>query len=76
MSKYSKFGVDTFNIFWVTATLKFLHNKDDNEDKEDNNDNLAITVAWLILRNKWAKKFNKQVIFKQTKLNSQDFDYL
>ena len=34
MSTYPKFGVDTFNRFW--ATLKFLHD-------DDNNDDLAIT---------------------------------
>ena len=44
MSKYSKFGVDTFNTFW--ATLKFLHN--------DNNDDLAIITAWLFLWNRQA----------------------
>ena len=43
MSKYSKFGVDTFYTFWG-YTLKFLHD----------NDNLAITIAFL--QNRQAKK--------------------
>ena len=39
MSKYSKFGVDNFNTFWVLGNLilKFLHDDDNN-----NNDHLAI----------------------------------
>ena len=40
MSKYSKFGVDTFNTFWVMGTLKFLHNNGDNNDND-----LANTIA-------------------------------
>ena len=47
MSKYSKFGVDTFNtrnFFSTWATLKFL--QDDNNNKnDDNDDDLAITIA-------------------------------
>ena len=36
MSKYSKFGVDAFNTFWVMSKFKFLHNADD-----DNNEDLS-----------------------------------
>ena len=41
MSKYSKFGVDTLNTFWVMGYIKYWH---------DNNDNdLAITKTWFFL---------------------------
>ena len=51
MSKYSKFGVDTFYIF-VRATLKFLHDDDNN----NNDDDLAITLARPFLSNRRDKK--------------------
>ena len=41
MSKYSKFGDDTFNTFWVVGYIKALH--DDDNDYDD----LAITIAGL-----------------------------
>ena len=28
MSKYSKFGVDSLNTFWVMGYIKFLHDND------------------------------------------------
>ena len=46
MSKYAKFGVDTFNIFWVMGYIKVLH--------DDDNDDLAITIARLFLWNRQA----------------------
>ena len=47
-SKYSKFGVETFNTFWVIGynEVFFLH--------DNNDDDLATTIARLFLRNKWA----------------------
>ena len=41
MSKYSKFGVDTFNIFLAIGYKELFHDHDDNDD----DDNLAITIA-------------------------------
>ena len=32
MSKYSKFGVDIFNTFWVMSYIKVLHDDDDNDN--------------------------------------------
>ena len=36
MDKYSKFGVDTFNTFWVKGCIKIFAWQQNN----DNNDNL------------------------------------
>ena len=57
MSKYSKFGDDTCNTFWVMVYIKVLHDDNDtNDDNDDNNDDyLAITIAWFFLRNRQAK---------------------
>ena len=47
MTKYFKFGVDTFNTLWVMGYIKFLHD-------DDNEDDLAITIAQLFLQNRQA----------------------
>ena len=54
MSKYSKFGVDTFNTFCVIGYIKVLHDADD-DNGNNNDDNLAITIALFFIRNKRAK---------------------
>ena len=53
MSKYYKFGVDTFNTFWVMGYIKVLHAAA--ADDDDNHDDLAITIARLFPRNRRAK---------------------
>ena len=53
MSKYSKFGVNTFNTFWVMGYVKFLQN--------NNDDDLAIAIAQL----RQAKKANSNSISRQ-----------
>ena len=54
MSKYSnfKFGINTFNTFWVMgkATIKFLH------DADDDNDDLEIKITRFYIFNTQAKK--------------------
>ena len=53
MSNYSKFGVDTFNTFWVMGYIKvFVYADDHNNDS--NNNNPAIAIAWLFLWNSQA----------------------
>ena len=48
LSKYSKFGFDTFNTFWVMGYMKlFLY---DNDDKDD----LVIKIAWSFRWNRPA----------------------
>ena len=42
MSKYTMFGVDVFNTFWVMGYIKFLH------DDNDNDNDLEITIAQLL----------------------------
>ena len=56
MGKYSKFGVEIFNTFWVMGYIKFLHDAD-NKNENDGNKNLAITIAGLFLWNGQAKKY-------------------
>ena len=51
MSRYSKFGVDTFSTFRVMGYIKFLHN-DDNDD-----DDLVITLAKPLLLNRQVKNY-------------------
>ena len=54
MSKYSKFVVDTLKpmiIFEKWATLKLLHDNDDNIDNYD----LVILIAQLFLPNRQSK---------------------
>ena len=48
MSKYSMLSADTFKTFWVMSYIKFLHDG-------NNEDDLAITIAWLFLQNIQAK---------------------
>ena len=69
MSKYSKFGVDTFHTLWVKAALKVLYDADD-DDNDDDDDNLAIIVAKLFLRSRRANNndyfVRSSVIFRCT----------
>ena len=53
MSKYiySMFGVNTLNTFWVMGYIKVLHHDNDN-----NNNDLAITIAPSFLQNRQAKE--------------------
>ena len=69
--KYSKFGVDTFNTFWIVATLKILQDEDHNDD--DNNDDLAIKMAQLFLPNRRAKK---GIIKYKNILHKYSFDHI
>ena len=49
MSKYSKFGIDTFNTdFWVMGYIK-------GDNNDNNNDDKLITIAQLFLWNRQAK---------------------
>ena len=59
MSKYSEFGVDIFNMFFhLWATLKILQDYDNNNYDSDNNDNdLAITIAQFFLQNRQVKTY-------------------
>ena len=50
--RVSKFGIDTFNTFWVKGYIKDLHVASNNDGA------LAITImriAWLFLRNRQTK---------------------
>ena len=58
MSKYFKFGVDTFDNFDYWATIKILHNNDDNDD-----DDLTITTARQFLRNRQNKNEKQELCF-------------
>ena len=61
MSKYFKFGVDTFNVFFEKwAILKFLHG-DDNDNNDD--DDLAIRIARLFLQNRRYKMTEFIILF-------------
>ena len=53
MSKYTKFGVDIFNTFWVMG----YNNKDFARQwmSNDDDDNVAIIIALLFLQNRQAK---------------------
>ena len=55
MSQYSKFGVDTFNTYWIMATLKFLNEDYDSNNVDENDYNLVITASRLFLRNRQAE---------------------
>ena len=57
MRKYSKFDVDTFNTFWVMgATLKFLHEDEDNNDNDvlEINQNSSIFFFETDKLNSWT----------------------
>ena len=59
MRKYSKFGVDTLNTFWLMGkfwVFKFLQD-------ENNDDDLAITIAQHFLRNRQAKSVHYSLVF-------------
>ena len=51
MNKFFKFGFNIFNTFWIMGYIKFLH---------ENDNKLAITIAWLFVWNWWAKKTCQQ----------------
>ena len=48
VSKYSNFGLDTFNTFGVIGYIQFLHDN-------NNDNNLANTIAWLFLQKPTSK---------------------
>ena len=50
MSKYSKFGLDTFNTVWAIGYIEILHNDSHNDDQ-------MIIIAQLFLWNNTSFKW-------------------
>ena len=79
MSKYSKFGVDTFNTFWVMSYIKVFAQRQSRSQQLDlffqnrQAKNMVITVIFFV--NEFALKTSQVFSFGASHYDSKEYHY-